>query len=160
MTPTQESLLQDLCNLEIPTIIRFSPDGKQILYSTELTWGHHSGKHSVSTLWLASTGKQGSSRRLTSGLFKDYCPSWSPDGQSIAFISDRAKVGGQWAIYIMQLTVGSVEEAYSITPLGNERPIEAYDFSLDGKLIAYLSVDERSVQHMWTCRRSRSEIST
>jgi Tol biopolymer transport system component len=146
MTPTEESFLQDLCNLEIPTVIKFSPDGRQVLYSTELTWGHYNGKHPVSTLWLASTGQQGSSRRLTSGRFKDSCPRWSPDGQSIAFISDRAKVGGQWAIYIMPLMLGSVVEAYPITPLGNERLIKAYGFSPDGKSITYLSTDEKTVQ--------------
>jgi Tol biopolymer transport system component len=79
-------------------------------------------------------------------LFKDYSPSWSPDGQSIAFISDRAKIGRQWAIYIMPLMVGSAVEAYPITPLGDERAIEAYEFSLNGKSIAYLSADEKTVQ--------------
>jgi dipeptidyl aminopeptidase/acylaminoacyl peptidase len=146
MMPTKESFLQDLCNLEIPTTIKFSPDGQQVLYSTELTLGHYNGKHPVSTLWLASTGQQGSSRKLTSGLFKDYSPSWSPDGQSMAFISDRAKVGGQWAIYIMPLMVGSAVEAYPITPICNEKAIEAYEFSPDGKSIAYLSADEKTVQ--------------
>jgi dipeptidyl aminopeptidase/acylaminoacyl peptidase len=146
MTPTKESFLQDLCNLEIPTTIKFSSDGQQVLYSTELTWGHYHGKHPVSTLWLASTGQQASSRKLTSGLFKDYSPNWSPDGQSIAFISDRAKVSRQWAIYIMPLMVGSAVEAYPITPLGNERAIEAYEFSPNGKSIAYLCADEKTVQ--------------
>ncbi|PMD18103.1 putative acylamino-acid-releasing enzyme [Hyaloscypha hepaticicola] len=146
MTSTKESFLQDLCNLEIPTTIKFSPDGQQVLYSTELTWGHYNGKHPVSTLWLASTGQQLSSRKLTSGLFKDYSPSWSPDGQSIAFVSDRAKIGKKWAIYIMPLMVGSAVEAYPITPLGNERAIEAYKFSPNGKSIAYLSANEKTVQ--------------
>lgn len=42
--------------------------------------------------------------------------------------------------------VGSAVEAYPTTSLGNERAIEAYDFSPDGKSIAYLSADEKTVQ--------------
>ena len=145
MTPTKESLLQDLCNLEIPNTIKFSPDGSQVLYSTALTWGHYNGKHPVSTIWLASTGQQSSSRKLTSGVFKDYSPSWSPDGQSAAFISDRAKAGGQWAIYLMPY-VGSEMEASLITPISNEKAILQYEFSPDGQSIAYLSADEKTEQ--------------
>jgi hypothetical protein len=46
----------------------------------------------------------------------------------------------------MPLMVGSAVEAYPITPICNERAIEAYDFSPDGKLIAYLSADEKTAQ--------------
>lgn len=42
--------------------------------------------------------------------------------------------------------VGSAVEAYPITPISNERAIEAYEFSPDGKSIAYLSADEKTVQ--------------
>lgn len=47
----------------------------------------------------ASAG-QASMRQLTSGDFHDWLPTWSPDGNYVAFISDRDNVGSQWAVWI------------------------------------------------------------
>lgn len=142
----KESFLQDLCNLECPDTIKISPNGKHVLYSTSLRFGHYMGKFPVSTLWLASTGKQGSSKKLPSGSFKDYSPTWSPDGQSIAFISDRAKSGGQFALWIMPFVDEKAGEAYPVTSISTERGIEMYEFSPDGGSVAYLSADEKTTQ--------------
>ncbi|KAF7167772.1 hypothetical protein CNMCM6106_003215 [Aspergillus hiratsukae] len=117
MAKAHEHLILSLCNLEVPKTIRLSPDRSSIVYSTELTWGHRKGKHAVSTLWLASTGRADSSRQLTSGLFRDYAPAWSPDGKAVAFVSDRADAGAKWAIYLLPLQPGG--EAYPITPAEN-----------------------------------------
>jgi Tol biopolymer transport system component len=103
MIAAPENLIQSLCDLQIPKTIRLSPDRSRILYSTELTWGHRKEKHAVSTLWLASTGREDSSLQLTSGLFHDYAPAWSPDGKAVAFLSDRADAGAKWAIYLLHL---------------------------------------------------------
>ena len=137
-----EQLLRDLCNLEIPNTIKFSPDGQKVLYSTQLYWGHHKGKHAVSTLWLASTGQANSSQQLTSGSFKDCNPAWHPDGEKLAFVSDRAKPGEKWAICIMRMGEGSIVSP--ITPAENEQPIGTFAFSPDGQQIAFLSADEKT----------------
>lgn len=141
-----KKLLQVLCDLQIPNAIRFSPDGRNVLYSTALTWGHHKGSCAVSTLWLAITGQANSAQRLTSGLYKDYAGAWAPDGKSIAFISDRAKAGKNWAIYVLPLHDGDIEEAkaYAITDVHNEKGIDKFAFSPDGKQIAFLSADEKT----------------
>ena len=140
--PEDKGLFQSLCDLEIPSVIKISPNGQRVLYSTELTWGHHKGKYAVSTLWLATTGQVDSSRQLTSGLFKDHAPAWNPDGKSIAYISDRAQAGERWAIYVLPLLEGG--EAYPITSEGNGKAIEAFQFSPNGKHIAFLSPDEKT----------------
>ena len=42
----------------------------------------------------------GNQRRLTQNPFKDWAPSWSPDGKRIAFVSDR-EADGNWEIYVI-----------------------------------------------------------
>jgi dipeptidyl aminopeptidase/acylaminoacyl peptidase len=139
-----ERLLRDLCNLKIPTTIRFSPDGQKVLYSTQLYWGHSAGKHTISELWLAATGENNSSRQLIPGSFKDYAPAWHPDGHTIAFVSDRAQAGTKWAIYTLKTEEGSV--AVPVTPTEDSQPISAFAFSPNGRLIAYLSSDEKTTE--------------
>lgn len=139
-------LLQNLCDLEIPNAIRISPDGRGVLYSTGLAWSHCKGSCAVSTLWLAKTGQEDSAQRLTSGLYKDYAGAWTPDGKSIAFISDRANAGKNWAIYVLPLRDGDYKEAdaYAITDVHNEKAIEKFAFSPDGTQIAFISADEKT----------------
>ena len=136
------SLIHSLCDLEIPSAIQFSPTGEKILYSTKLTWGQKKGIAPVSSIWLASTDVENSSRKLTSGAFNDHAPAWHPDGNSIAFTSDRAQAGEAWAIYGLSLHEGS--QAYPITPSSNRSMIDTFAFSPDGASIAYLSSDEKT----------------
>lgn len=137
-------LLRELCNLEIPNAVKLSPDRQRVLYSTQLYWGHCKSKQAVSTLWLALTGQPDSSRQLTCGSFKDYAPAWHPNGESLGFISDRAKPGEKWAIYTLQTDEGSVPQP--ITPTENARPINAFAFSPDGNLMVLLSQAEKTTE--------------
>ncbi|KAK4501701.1 hypothetical protein PRZ48_007510 [Zasmidium cellare] len=142
----KQTFYDSLCDLEIPSTIKLSPDARQVLYSTNLTWNHRKGKHPVSTLWLAETGRPGSSKQITSGSFKDHSPRWCPDGSNkIAFISDRAEAGKKWAIYLLNLQDGQADgEPYPITDPGNEREISVIEFSPDGSRIAYIAADEKT----------------
>lgn len=72
-------------------------------------------------------------------------PRWAPDGKSIAFVSDRAEPGKKWAIYLLNLSGGIAEgEAHAITDVQNEQAISAFEFSPDGKTVAYIAPDEKS----------------
>lgn len=146
MSEDDRNLLRELCNLEIPNVIKFSPYSQKVVYSTHLYWGHYAGKHPVSTLWLASTGEPNSSRKLTSGQFNDCNPAWNPNGKSIAFVSDRAKPGEKWAIYSLQTTEDD-NAAEPLTSVENLQPISAFAFSPDGTQIAFISSDEKTAEH-------------
>jgi dipeptidyl aminopeptidase/acylaminoacyl peptidase len=136
------TLIEELLDLQVPQTIKISPNAQQVLYSTTVPHEAKKGDHVVSTLWLADTGHAKSSRQLTSGLYFDRAPAWSPDGNSIAFISDRAKPGESSAIYVLPLEVAG--EAYPLTPTENEREIGYFEFSPDGNFIAYTSADEKT----------------
>ena len=136
------TLIEDLLDVQYPETIKLSPNCQQVLYSTEFSWGHKKGEHNTTTIWLADTGHANSSRQLTSGLYNDHWPRWNPDGNSIAFVSDRAKPSEQSSIYVLPLKGGG--EPYPLTPAENEGEIACFEFSPDGKFIAYASPDEKT----------------
>ncbi|OQO03645.1 hypothetical protein B0A48_10310 [Cryoendolithus antarcticus] len=140
--PIPESLLKDLLALEAPTSVTLSPNGKRVLYSTNLSWAHKKGADARSTLWLAETNTLNSARQISSGLFYDTVPVWSPDSEHVAFVSDRAKSGDRSAIYVMNVVKGG--EGVAVTDVKFEKPISKVMFSPDGKKIAFLSGDEKT----------------
>ncbi len=71
-------------------------------------------------------------RRFTDSPGLDGFPTWSPDGQRIAFISDRAG-GGNWEIYVMDSN-GTHQRRLTNTPEEDEAVPAS---SPDGEQIAY-----------------------
>lgn len=132
---------EDLVDIPTPTDVQISPTKKHVVYTLEA--GSKTGEHKASSIWLADVGKEHSARQVTSGQFYDRKPQWSRDGDSIAFLSDRAKAGKSCAIYVLSLSGG---EAYSITPTENENAISSFKWSPNGQFIAYLSADEKTAE--------------
>lgn len=128
---------EDLVDLEIPSGLRISPSGKQIVYAVAPV--SKKDKHEISSIWLAEVGKEHSARQITSGLFNDRLPQWSPDGESIAFLSDRKEQGESSAIYQLWLSGG---EAFPLTKAESKKGISDFKWSPSGNVIAFLSPDE------------------
>ena len=126
-----------LADLEVPEDVRISPSGKQVVYCLRLA--SRRGANEVTSLWLADVGKEHSARQITSGRFHDEMPQWSPDGTTLAFISDRAIQGHSSAVYLLPL---SDSDPFAITDPKNQKKISFFRWSPNGQYIAFLSPDE------------------
>jgi dipeptidyl aminopeptidase/acylaminoacyl peptidase len=143
--------LEDLADLQVPNDLRISPDAARIVYT--LRSFSKKGQNFTSSIWIAEVGKEKSTRQFTSGLFNDEQPQWSPDGTSLAFKSDRGGKGS--AIYVMAVNGG---EAYPITPVNDEKPIMAFEWSLNGAFIAFTSADEKTDEQV--CKERAKDDAT
>src|SRR5690349_8638381 len=89
---------------------QLSPNGKQAIYALSHIAGEAGKEEEFSTLYLVDT-ETGQSRQMTSGKQKDMSPVWSPDGKTIAFLSNRKD---KPQIYLLPVDGG---EAQAITEL-------------------------------------------
>ncbi|MEI2618219.1 MAG: S9 family peptidase [Thermomicrobiales bacterium] len=80
-------------DLRVPFDIRLSPDGQQVLFRTEPI-GHHQ-KDRTSTIFVVPSDGTGLPSALTGSDCNNTAPCWSPDGASVAFLSDRVERGRQ-----------------------------------------------------------------
>ena len=77
----------------------FSPDGKRIVYASYLGQAWHQ-------LWVMPA-QGGDPFPLSYGDFDNVNPRWSPDGEEIAFISNR---GGNGSLWIQRVLGGTQQE--------------------------------------------------
>src|SRR5437762_10867178 len=76
----------DLYALRIPSDVQLSPDGERVAYV--LTTIEREADEYRSSIWTVPA-KGGEPVQFTRGAKHDSAPRWSPDGQSLAFLSDR-----------------------------------------------------------------------
>ncbi len=78
---------EDYYSFQFMSDPRFSPRGEQVVYV--VTTVDRKQNRRFSSLWVTAIDNASSSRQLTAGNYSSSSPRWSPDGQSIAFISAR-----------------------------------------------------------------------
>ena len=117
---------RDLVTLERLADPQPSPDGRQVVFARR-TYDWDSNKTTIN-LWIV--GIDGSNlHALTTAAAKDGGAHWSPDGRTIAFVSDR----------------GGVSQIWTIDPAGGEAAqltrfpvdVDHVQWSPDGKRIAF-----------------------
>ena len=119
---------EDLYKLELVSDPQISPDGAHIIFG--VTRVDQKTEKKYTNLWLAASDGSSPPRQFTYGDHTDSHPRWSPDGRSIAFLSNR-KDEKQFQIYIIPLNGG---EARPVTKM--EGSFAGFSWSPDGRFLA------------------------
>ena len=123
--------LDDLLTLKSIGGTQMSPDGKWVAYT--VSYGDFKQNAFVTQFWLVNSDT-GQSLQLTRNDKSSTNPRWSPDGQRLAFLSNRIEDKNQ--IFLIDPTGG---EAQQLTK--SETAISNFAWSEDGKTIAYTATE-------------------
>lgn len=152
-TSTRAPRPEDLYRLLIPTDPRLSPDASAVTFTVQRV-GPAFDRYATA-IWIAPTAADGKTpaRQLTIGARRDGNARWSPDGRSIAFLSDRRTAveeepgepkDREDGTQIHLLPASGPGEARRLTDL--PRGVDTFEWSPDGRSIAVLSASRGSTR--------------
>ena len=174
----------DLVNLKHVSDARISPDGSLIAYvvHTPVPAPEHPNAH----IWLVATDGKSPAQLFVAGNGADSSPRWSPDGTSLAFLSDRENPFEKDKSFHFSI-VGAQDRKDLETPEkkpdasegterkeqiwlislggGEARPItnipggvKSFEWSKDGKAIAFIRTDQDTKEEAERKRRKEDHI--
>ena len=140
------ALPDDLYRLRIPSDPRLSPDGRLVAFTVKATAPARDGYRL--SVWASPLDGSGEARRLTLGARTDHHARFSPDGRTLAFLSDRRlhveeepgrpkdpkEREDAAQVHLLPLDGG---EARRLTDL--PRGVESFAWSPDGRSLAVLT---------------------
>ena len=131
-TPTIDNLIE----LALPSDPQIAPDGSAIAYTvSQPDWEENAY---VSQIWLVENKPGAKPRQLTFSKSGSGSPRWSPQGQHLAFLSERdGDEGAQ--IYRLSINGGEAEHQTEL-----ETGIQSFQWSPDGQTIAFTAVPPES----------------
>ncbi len=133
-TPKLEDLI---VSLAYPSYPQISPDSTRVAYFAD-PYGQDA-EHPLASIWVAPVDGSAPAFQLTRGEWRDDSPRWSPDGLTLAFLSDRAERGTK-ALYRIRVDGGEA----TLLVKRKKRGIETLEWSPDGTRIAFTAPDEPS----------------
>ena len=120
-------------NLRSVSELQFSPGGARLAFVvTEPAKGTGRLRH----IWIYER-QGGVLRQFTSSTKSEFVPRWSPDGQQLAFLSNRDE--DQQQIFLMATNGG---EGRAVTK--GKRSVKTFEWSPDGTRIAFLAPDAKT----------------
>src|SRR5205809_140567 len=134
---------EDLYAFRFLTDAQLSPDGERVAFTVRTVTPERDGY--TSSIWLVPFDGSREAFRFTSGAGQDAQPRWSPDGRTLAFLSDRAaseKADGKKRkpknVFVLALDGG---EARQLTSFEDDCGDLAW--SPDGRRIAFTVKDAK-----------------
>src|SRR5215216_5578785 len=115
---------------------RVSPDGKRIVYTVNDAMMTADKSEFVTQIWMANLATK-QNVQLTFGDKSSTNPKWSPDGNWIAFTSNRKD--NRYNLYLLSLNGG---EAEPLTDLKSS--VANFEWSPDGRSIAFTMTDPKT----------------
>lgn len=133
----------------------WSPDGRWVVYA----YAHFSTtaferQGDGYNLFLVSV-EGGEPRRLTQGLHRDYCPSFSRDGKTIWFSSDRGRSKKDNAVGLYTIPFEGGEPVAMYHREGMDRAAVQPSLSPDGRLVAFGLLS--SFRDNWAIQLARAD---
>jgi dipeptidyl aminopeptidase/acylaminoacyl peptidase len=137
--PRRHIEAEDLYRLQILSDSQISPDGRQVVFCVDRVDRENEKKYT--NLWIVRT-HDGQARQLTQGDQVDRHPRWSPDGQTIAFLSNRADEK-QSQVYLLSMAGG---DARALTAMQGE--FQSFQWSPDGSelLCQFRKKDQEAIE--------------
>jgi dipeptidyl aminopeptidase/acylaminoacyl peptidase len=122
--------VDDLMNIRNVVDVRISPDGGRVLYVVAEPDLSSSVYHT--NVWLV-LARGGDPVQLTQRTKKNDSPRWSPDGKTVAFLSDRS---GKPQIWLIAPAGGKARKLTDVPGA-----VKDLEWSPDGKTIAFRATD-------------------
>ena len=122
--------IDDLINLKRVGAPAISPDGQHVAFTVrETNWNENAYETEI---WIGDAAT-GQSRQVTNGRGSSQQPAWSPDGASLAFVSDR---DGRRQLYRIAVSGGEAEKLTS-----GDEAVNSFAWSPSGKEVAFTKQD-------------------
>lgn len=132
--PTWEPELQ--LKLKAAGSPRVSPDGKRVLYTVSAAVTTPDKSEFVTQIWLATIDTK-QNTQITFGEKSSTNPQWSPDGNWIAFTSNRKDNKNN--LYLLNTNGGEAEPLTDV-----KSGVSNFEWSPDGRSIAFTMADPKT----------------
>jgi dipeptidyl aminopeptidase/acylaminoacyl peptidase len=126
--------------------LQLSPDGKQIAFIVrEPADPKLPRQPRASNIWIVPSDGSQRPHPMVPDLKNAYSPFWSPDGRTLAFLSDRGvdvtdSAGQGDQVYLLRVDGGDGATAERLTSVPGG--VEGFAWSPDGKMIAFVARDQ------------------